>query len=62
VYRLAVENPDRSAAAVVSCTIDGVTAVVDGGAAHVPLAADGAMHQVVVRLGAATAAPSASKK
>ena len=46
----------------VGVTIDGVAATVSDGAARVPLAADGAVHQVVVRLGEATAAPSASKK
>jgi len=62
VYELAVENPERCAAAVVGVTIDGVAATVADGAARVPLAADGAAHQVVVRLGAASAAPAASKK
>jgi len=61
-YRIAVENPDRCAAAVIECRLDGAPAPVADGAARVPLAADGAVHQVVVRLGPATADPSASKK
>jgi cyclic beta-1,2-glucan synthetase len=60
-YRIEVQNPQRSSAAVVAVTIDGADAPVDGGAARVPLADDGAAHHVVVRLGPATAAPAASK-
>jgi cyclic beta-1,2-glucan synthetase len=62
VYEVAVENPDRCAAAVLAATLDGTAVAIVDGAARVPLAADGAVHQVVVRLGAATAAPAASKK
>ena len=62
VYRISVENPEHCAAAVVACTLDGAIVPVDDGSARVVLATDGAEHQVFVRLGAATAAPSASKK
>jgi cyclic beta-1,2-glucan synthetase len=61
VYEVAVENPAHCAAAVVGVTVDGTAGAIVDGAARVPLAADGAVHQVVVRLGAATAEPAASK-
>jgi cyclic beta-1,2-glucan synthetase len=62
LYQVAVENPDGCSEAVREVTLDGAACAIESGAARVPLAADGGTHQVVVRLGAATAAPAASKK
>jgi hypothetical protein len=48
---LGVENPAARAERVVAVRVDGREAVVADGAARVPLAADGALHEVRVELG-----------
>ena len=62
VYKVTVENPDGCSEAVCRATLDGSVCAIEAGTARIPLAADGGEHQVVVRLGPATAAPAASKK
>ena len=61
-YEVTVENPDGCAAAVRAATLDGAAAAVRDGTAEIPLVADGAVHQVVVTLGAHVASPAASKR
>jgi cyclic beta-1,2-glucan synthetase len=48
-YEIRVENPDHVERGVVSATLDGV--VFAGGSPMLPLADDGAVHEVVIRLG-----------
>jgi cyclic beta-1,2-glucan synthetase len=50
-YEIAVDNPHRTAVAVVAATADGQPVRVAAGAAHVPLLQDGARHTVQVVLG-----------
>ena len=51
-YAIEVLNPSGNAGAVASVSIDGRPWTVEDGAARIPLSADGAMHRVVVTLGA----------
>ena len=48
-YEIRVENPDHVERGVVSATLDGV--IFAGGSPMLPLADDGAVHEVVIRLG-----------
>jgi len=50
-YCLTVENPRRSAKAVISASLDGVVMEVIDGAARVPLRREGARHEVRVVMG-----------
>jgi cyclic beta-1,2-glucan synthetase len=51
-YEVAVENPGRTSARVVSVTADGKAAQVESGSARVPLVRDGGRHDVRIVLGA----------
>ncbi len=51
-YRISVGNPTRCAETVVAARLDGVPLAVRDGVLRLPLAADGASHQVEVTLGA----------
>ena len=50
-YDITVRNPQGSAGAVVSATLDGAPLGVDGGVARIPLLRDGAAHRVELTLG-----------
>jgi cyclic beta-1,2-glucan synthetase len=50
-YQIVVRNPQRSAAAVQSASLDGASLVVEGGVARIPLLRDGAAHHVELVLG-----------
>jgi len=50
-YDIVVRNPQQRSSAVVSATLDGEPAPVDGGVARIPLRHDGAGHRVEVVLG-----------
>ncbi|HVT26436.1 MAG TPA: cyclic beta 1-2 glucan synthetase, partial [Lacipirellulaceae bacterium] len=49
-YDITIENPDAKEHGVASATLDGEPVPVAKGVAHVPLAADGLMHRVTIRL------------
>jgi cyclic beta-1,2-glucan synthetase len=50
-YEIEVVNPDGRAESVRGVTIDGASGAVEGGAARIPLSADGRSHRVSVTLG-----------
>ncbi len=53
MHAVEVSNPGGRAATVVSGTVDGQPVAVQDGAARIPLANDGARHQITITLGAA---------
>lgn len=50
-YAIRADNPGGRAGCVVGAQVDGRTAAIEDGAALVPLASDGALHEVRVLLG-----------
>jgi hypothetical protein len=51
LYEIEIVNPDARAESVRGVTIDGAGGTVEGGAARIPITADGASHRVTVTLG-----------
>jgi cyclic beta-1,2-glucan synthetase len=51
-YDIDVQNPDADAESILAVEVDGEVLPASGGEARIPMVHDGAMHRVVVRMGA----------